>query len=422
MSDSARTTALIHMIGRTGDADWADVRSWYGGGPQMGPATGWPKGADGRPLPFLAQIDLGQIALTPRPAGLPAQGTLLFFADTEFSMPDKTVRHPAYGQHQWPCAVICQPPGALLEDRAVPGGTPPVFGRDWNSYVNGIPEEEAPRSFGRMAIRFESFRSTPASFADDLTRQVLSQRTFWPYLLPAIAPPAPAAILWRVVAMLVAQCRIDMATGERMLTTFMPEDPKRMATLERLRTASPRVEALLSTWAGKAASQDPNAEIGAANGAALMDDLDMVRAVFADCGVYSPYVSEYSTRPGVGGHMDVPDYWYHGRASADACIRMVTGCDADFAALPAAARRELDRVRGEARYVQKSHDMFCGIDRDDQMNPVDDALRRDGVLLLEITSSFLWTWGDMGKLQFWIEAADLAAQAWDRSFLLLNSG
>jgi uncharacterized protein YwqG len=65
--------------------------------------------------------------------------------------------------------------------------------------------------------------------------------------------------------------------------------------------------------------------------------------------------------------------------------------------------------------------MFCGVDADGNLNPISDDLRHEATLLLELNSSFLWMWGDAGKLQFWIRNSDLLNRDWDRSFLLLRS-
>jgi hypothetical protein len=59
--------------------DWTAARSWLGGSPRLG-AVPWPRSkADGRPLPFLAQIDLAEVAAKIGPSPLPTSGALAFF-------------------------------------------------------------------------------------------------------------------------------------------------------------------------------------------------------------------------------------------------------------------------------------------------------------------------------------------------------
>ena len=57
-----------------------DGKSWFGGSPQLrGP---WPAYA-GRPLTFLAQLDLGEVSSSGGPDWLPSEGRLLFFYEFE---------------------------------------------------------------------------------------------------------------------------------------------------------------------------------------------------------------------------------------------------------------------------------------------------------------------------------------------------
>ena len=58
--------------------DWFDDGSWLGGLPRLG-TTPWPRGQNGAPLPFAAQIDFAEIARARPGLPLPATGSLAFF-------------------------------------------------------------------------------------------------------------------------------------------------------------------------------------------------------------------------------------------------------------------------------------------------------------------------------------------------------
>jgi hypothetical protein len=71
---------LVSRRARTpGGGEWTAARSWLGGLPRLGMVS-WPRSkTDGRPLPFLAQIDLAEVAKQIGPSPLPASGALAFF-------------------------------------------------------------------------------------------------------------------------------------------------------------------------------------------------------------------------------------------------------------------------------------------------------------------------------------------------------
>ncbi len=66
-----------------------EATSWLGGGPKAPSGFEWPKDTDGKPLHFIAQIDLASLEPEPqtglRPPGLPAEGALLVFVGKAYS-------------------------------------------------------------------------------------------------------------------------------------------------------------------------------------------------------------------------------------------------------------------------------------------------------------------------------------------------
>lgn len=58
--------------------DWFGDASWLGGLPRLG-GSAWPVGKDGVPLPFVAQLDLAELAAVNPDTPLPREGSLAFF-------------------------------------------------------------------------------------------------------------------------------------------------------------------------------------------------------------------------------------------------------------------------------------------------------------------------------------------------------
>ncbi len=58
--------------------DWSGDASHFGGLPRLGKAE-WPRGKDGKPLPFIAQLDLAEVAMANPETPLPRTGSLAFF-------------------------------------------------------------------------------------------------------------------------------------------------------------------------------------------------------------------------------------------------------------------------------------------------------------------------------------------------------
>ncbi|MBT0669788.1 DUF1963 domain-containing protein [Novosphingobium profundi] len=76
----ALATAPVHLVrkARAANRDWFGDASWFGGLPRLGAAS-WPRDTNGQALPFLAQVDLGEVAAVLPGATLPTAGSLAFF-------------------------------------------------------------------------------------------------------------------------------------------------------------------------------------------------------------------------------------------------------------------------------------------------------------------------------------------------------
>jgi hypothetical protein len=114
---------LREAPGPRGEGPWLRAvepdasRSRFGGVPFLPAGMEWPRRVSGRPLHFLAQLDLREA-----PAGdvLPADGTLAFFHDAE---------HDPWGDDADGSAVIFAPPGTDLVPLVPPAETPDDFVR-----------------------------------------------------------------------------------------------------------------------------------------------------------------------------------------------------------------------------------------------------------------------------------------------------
>ena len=412
--------SLISSSGRTADLAWPSVHSWYGGLPRLEKEISWPTGPNGQPLHFLAQLDLSKVSSMANDLGCPTGGHLAFFANTEFDQPQNAVQHEIYGEYYWPCAVVYVK-NAPKRHTALPPDARPVHGASWQYYFPGGDAENPPKNFDRLAVEFADFDATSENFTERLHLHWKKNPSYSPSVQEFEVSGNPSDVLWRTVCIVCQECLAAIESQENLLNTFFADREDTPKKKEKFFKHRPAAQKILAMWLERANQNDLNDSMGTQSGGAWMNDLDDLKTTFQEIRVTSKFVGEFNSRPGCGGHMDVPYYWYHGRATNLAYLQMLTGSDADFAALPEQVRKSLWRDRSLGRYPPNSQDMFCGVDADGNINPISDELRKEATLLLELNSSVLWTWGDAGKLQFWIQNLDLFNRGWDKCFLLLRS-
>lgn len=412
--------SLISSPGRTADSVWPSVHSWYGGLPRLSEEISWPTGQNKQPLHFLAQLDLSEISSIASSLGCPAEGHLAFFANTEFDQSQNAARHEVYDEFHWPCAVIYIKKASENHTALLPEASP-VYGESWQYYFPGEDPEHPPRTFGRLAVEFTGFNATSQSLTERLKLHWKENPSYSPYPAEFEVSSNPSDVLWRTVKIVCQECLMALDSRETAFSTYLADREDTPRKKEKFLNDAPAVEKILAVWLDQAKRNNLNQPIGIQSGVDWMNDLDGVRATFEEIEVESSFVGKHNRRPGSGGHMDLPNYWYYGRATKQAYKQMITGFDPDFSALPDEIRKTLRRDLSSVRFPPKSQDMFCGVDADSNMNPISDDLRQDATLLLELNSSFLWTWGDEGKLQFWIRNSDLLNRNWHKVFLLLRS-
>lgn len=139
-------------------------RSWFGGLPRMPADLAWPRRkSTGKPMSFLAQIDLADLPSVAASGGLPAQGVLWVFAALDDVMEDR--------EH---VAVLYRPKSnPAWVERPAPSGLGPM--RDESPYTKfGADDPRAGVDF-RYPIRFVAYDTfdawTYSNAGIDLTAQ-----------------------------------------------------------------------------------------------------------------------------------------------------------------------------------------------------------------------------------------------------------
>lgn len=134
-----------------GAAEEARARSWSGGLPRMPADLAWPiRAKTGRPMSFLAQIDLSDLPATARAQGLPAAGVLWFFTALDDTIEAEQV------------AVLYRPDTGPWPERTAPANLDFLSGEaPYSLFPEGDP-------LASIAVRQAmSFRAVD-TYADDL--------------------------------------------------------------------------------------------------------------------------------------------------------------------------------------------------------------------------------------------------------------
>ncbi len=119
--------------------------SRFGGVPDLPPGVTWPE-RDGVPMEFIAQIRLADVAAAAADPRLPAQGSLLFFYNSQWTTSD---------QGEDGCCAVLFHDGP---DDALVRGAPPRV--EWKSEFSDTTQF-APFLHGLAALRFEPTLSLP---------------------------------------------------------------------------------------------------------------------------------------------------------------------------------------------------------------------------------------------------------------------
>lgn len=406
---------------REKDRDWSHDRSWFGGLPRLG-GQAWPRGKTGLPLPFVAQLDLAEIADANPDTPLPREGSLAFFIN------DGAVIFVPAGDHP-PTPAPEDLPHAFEEDgyplpEARSPLTHPLF-PFWpvEPARMRLPDDLPPVSEDEDDLEIIDAAQIAASAAitprrkyafstgGSLTEGIKGADTLWWYSASLVLRQLQAALAYLPRA--IAGREASIAKGQEYQARLLaaPQlDEKALADSraweERNRADIPKIEAegrALAEFAARfetfVGGRDPWSEMTAEETALVKDVMEAARRDFAELCRYNVSSSLRHVR--------------------DATIRhMITGDQRAAAAIPDAVLALLNENYRLPTSWQ--HQMF-GLGGCRQTNRYDHMCDH---LLLQIVYDDLpeFRFGDMGLYQFWISPENLAAGRWDQVQLTFECG
>lgn len=410
---AADTIVLVRRI-RQGADDWADARSWFGGAPRLG-SEPWPRDKAGLAQPFVAQINLAELAAASPDNPLPKNGALAFFLGSgcvvhvpaeELDCPPATPpadQRPATG-----------PTGDPLPD------TPSTGNRAqfpcWPVAAHALDLPAHLRDPRQEALSQDIWQAMDAAVSARFTRR---QHNFSFGTLCAQWGAEAVPVWWHGVQTYVDQLRAAEAPARALqqrreadyraacdrldqLTVSAAPDA---AALEAARRERDRREMLLREH--EAALADlPDAITVLAQFSQGRDPWRMLSPGEADA--FAGMIAEVriSLEDIVGAYADRDA----GQLGTRTMRAMMAGDAAAFAALPPELR---DLFNSDYRLpIGSPHQMF-GLGTDIQGGIWE---RAGAVLLLQLVHDDMqdWRFGDNGAFQFWISPDDLAAGRWDR--------
>ncbi|WP_159982595.1 MULTISPECIES: DUF1963 domain-containing protein [unclassified Novosphingobium] len=400
---------------RERERDWFSDSSWLGGLPRLG-AAAWPRGADGVPLPFIAQIDLVELAFACPDTPLPRTGSLAFFvgAGAVIAVPE--------GAHDF-----TDPPHDLAPAFDEGGYPFPAeasrlsrwFFPFWPVQLLALDLPEALRDY-HDPLREAAIEQ---AMAVQLDRQAPLRDH--PFYAAGVGAPVEA-LWWHSVNHLADQLHEALAACARPLAAHRAALDQKRAVFEQLRR-DPQAGADALEHAQEAADYLAD-EMGAMEeqSAALPD---MVQALDqfvagrdpwaqlepAELDIVADILAEVHERFG-----ELVRYHAPGSLAQLATLSlraMVSGPPETLAALP--------------------EDVLARINRDYRLPPVDQhqmfglpASRlgargqpRSDLLLLQLGYDDMmeWCWSEAGLYQFWISPEDAAVGNWRAATLTFES-
>ncbi|WP_180995974.1 DUF1963 domain-containing protein [Tabrizicola aquatica] len=395
-----------------------DGTSWFGGLPALGDMT-WPLDDEGRPMTPLAQIDLTGLAAHLQVPGLPAEGSLAFFA----ALPEKgewvgRVRHVA-----GPVGATTKPPGALrpVEDHTVGG-----------PLRRGEPGD-GQLLFPRMALELVPVHGKRAEQKAEVERVLGPARHYnldATLFKEAFSPDRP--FNRDSLLRFLHGAKIALGAGEKaeaalrkMQASYTASEAALVAKLETATEGREEMEARLQGLRTALGRLERNLADFPAAVAALAAERDVMETwartgdrwaplTEAEQETLAPLLAPWTEHRGLGHvHLD-QCYGIHRRMGdcvSETLLVMAVAEDRVFAALPQPVQ---EAVNGAWRqpYDRGFHQMFG------EPDSVQDAASTymGYYLLLQLQCDDLagFHWGDAGVLQFWLRPADLEAGRWDR--------
>lgn len=361
---SLQPIVLVRSI-RDADGGRNAGSSWFGGMPKLG-AIPWPRGTDGRPLPFAAQIGLDEIADVRPDSPLPSSGSLAFFIG------EGAVVHVPAGVTQFASAPEDLPPAYDEGGYPLPTEPSPLSRTEFRYWpVEPLALSLPPllRDHGDSGRHDEIRAAMATAIARDVPRP---GHGFDASKIPEDVWGGPMPVWWHGVDHLIDHLRMALARAQS--GTGGQRDG---------------LAALTGALEGFAAERDPWEPLNSEEQEVFIEALANVWQQF-------------------GGLMDS----FAPRTVADlttlSLAAMMAGDDRVFAALPAAVR---DLINRDYRLPADSQSQVLGLGASIR-NALQEHL--SDVLLLQLAGDELmgWRFGKHGAFQFWISPDDLAARNW----------
>lgn len=413
------TPLLVARRPRSRAPGWDGARSWLGGCPKLG-TTAWPRSAKtGRPIHFLAQIDLAEVAeASGQSLG---RGALAFFIDAHGMQAGQILHVPSPGVRpteppaDMPSAYI--PGSDIFPSRSEPWG-PKTFPY-WPVSLLALPPAERPdleddeahdlywqsqaEAVDRLARRREYFLSS-----EEARKATTDGELPW-FGQAAVAYAAGLRTSQQGIPNLLKVHRDWIEADRRkapapkpvgMLARLMGRKPeavppsaplqKRLEQLAFLEAKIAPYDRFVDEMVRFAASLDPAKRLTASEVDTLTTAFERGRTEFKD---FVRYTTPFGLKD----------------LATEMLVDMLTADQRTYEALPAEVRNLVDE-----NYLLPTgswHQMF-GTGVNIQGNPEHEY--PDNVMLLQLVYDDLmkWRFGDMGAYQFWIRKAELEAGNW----------
>ena len=369
--------------------DWSADRSHFGGRPRLGDAE-WPRDAQGAPLPFIAQLDLAEIAAVHPDTPLPKTGSLAFFLGSG------AVMHVPEGDHN-----RVDPPADMPHAYEDAGCPPP--GRNTGETRGTFlywPVEP-------IRLRLPDGLPEPSDDIDSNGEVIMAQKRALGAVVPSrefaftTGGPSTAGVegtdtVWWYCSNLFLD---ELRAAHNHLPERIATKEGQAAEIERLHAKGQQLAELIAHFETFTAGREPWAEMAP-------DEVDVLRDVIAEArnGLQS-----------LCGFIVARDL---DSLRTAAIRRMITGEPDAASALPDALLDFLNT--GYRRPITYEHQMF-GLGACPQSALYDHLSDH---LLLQIANDDLAEiqFGEVGVFHFWISPEDLAARRWDQVQLTFECG
>lgn len=426
---------LISRKARHPGDNWKVARSWFGGSPRLG-GQPWPRSPSGKPLVFMAQICLAELAGVEPSLPFRASGSLAFFLGMGSTAYEAAVLHIPAGTEGAPAEPIPKGVTAFNLHGDLFPENPSPWARSAFSYwpvdltILNIgeakpPDENKEYDDDEYTIIADSFCTamSDAVSANFARRQYLfssaqayktlsdGSKPFWWHGAQSYGEQLKNAHYWaaktvqaRLSALEEARAKVARQTPKGIFKSFGRKAVTSDKSFQNISDSLAKHEALevdfqrqMSNFPGfiaeleaLSADRDPWA---------LMDTnaCESLGALIARAGTEFKDILHFAAACAMDD------------LATETLIAMAVGDDRAFASMPEPIR---DLINNYYRLPTGAWHQMFGYGMTIQDNAHLDNL--DNHMLLQIVHDDMmgWNFGDMGCFQFWISPADLAAQNW----------